>query len=100
MNYMFITFILKHAKINQSILLFLINHYDCIILLVSVYSLLQFHIDGHSDLAPPFYFPGYPSFRMPRDSREINMMIQRNDVFIVVSKKPMMNFERFISCII
>lgn len=37
MNYMFIKFIFKHAKINQSILLFLINHYDCIILLVSVY---------------------------------------------------------------
>lgn len=46
---------------------------------------ILFHIDGHSDLAPPFYFPGYPSFRMPRDSREINMMIQRNDVFIVQS---------------
>lgn len=59
--------------------------------------MLQFHIDGHSDLAPPFYFPGYPSFRMPRDSREINMMIQRNDVFIVVSNKPTMNFERFVN---
>lgn len=37
MNYMFITFIFKHAKINQSILLFLINHTDCFILVVSVF---------------------------------------------------------------
>ncbi|XP_061181160.1 UPF0489 protein C5orf22 homolog [Saccostrea echinata] len=43
------------------------------------------HIDGHSDMAAPFYFPGYPIFRMPKDSREINMMMQRNDVFIVQS---------------
>lgn len=37
MNYMFITFIFKHAKINQSILLFLINHTDCFILVVSIF---------------------------------------------------------------
>ncbi|KAK3092112.1 hypothetical protein FSP39_025310 [Pinctada imbricata] len=41
------------------------------------------HIDGHSDMAIPFLVQGYPFFRLPRDSKEIIKMMQRNDVFIV-----------------
>lgn len=41
------------------------------------------HIDGHSDMAPPFYFPDFPYFRAPRDKLEVKAMMQRNDAFIV-----------------
>ncbi|KAL3876971.1 hypothetical protein ACJMK2_034743 [Sinanodonta woodiana] len=39
------------------------------------------HIDGHSDLAPPFFVPGYPFFRYPRHN-ELKMLMQKNDAFI------------------
>ena len=45
---------------------------------------LQVHIDGHNDFAVPFLVPGYPFFRMPKDAKEKNGMMQRNDVFIMV----------------
>lgn len=46
---------------------------------------VQFHIDGHSDAAPPYNASLLPLFRWPRDPEEIRGMMQANDVFIVVS---------------
>lgn len=39
------------------------------------------HIDGHSDMAPPIYFPGYPFFRWPSED-QLALLMQRNDAFI------------------
>ncbi|XP_045211860.2 uncharacterized protein LOC123563237 [Mercenaria mercenaria] len=42
------------------------------------------HIDGHSDLAPPLYVPGYPVFIWPHE-RELKFLMQTNDAFIQAS---------------
>ncbi|OWF40353.1 uncharacterized protein LOC110463923 [Mizuhopecten yessoensis] len=41
------------------------------------------HLDGHSDMAPPFFLSRYPAWRPPKDSKELHTMMQRNDAFIV-----------------
>ncbi|XP_063405846.1 uncharacterized protein LOC134689807 [Mytilus trossulus] len=41
------------------------------------------HIDGHSDLAMPFNTAFFPTFRRPRTLRDIEAMMQSNDVFIM-----------------
>ncbi|XP_060066607.1 uncharacterized protein LOC132546896 [Ylistrum balloti] len=41
------------------------------------------HVDGHSDMAPPFFLSRYPAWRPPRDNKELHTMMQRNDAFIV-----------------
>lgn len=41
------------------------------------------HIDGHSDMAPPFFLSRYPAWRAPKDNKELHIMMQRNDAFIV-----------------
>ncbi|XP_067670757.1 UPF0489 protein C5orf22 homolog [Haliotis asinina] len=40
------------------------------------------HIDGHSDGADPFNRLRNPIYRMPRNEREIRLMMVKNDVFI------------------
>ncbi|ELU01312.1 hypothetical protein CAPTEDRAFT_215860 [Capitella teleta] len=40
------------------------------------------HVDGHSDESIPNYIAGMPFFRYPRDEEEVEMLMQKNDVFI------------------
>lgn len=42
------------------------------------------HIDGHADLAPPVYVPGFPFFTWPRE-KELKFLMQTNDAFIQAS---------------
>ncbi|XP_062607921.1 uncharacterized protein LOC134269733 [Saccostrea cucullata] len=43
------------------------------------------HIDGHSDMASNFYLEGYPFFKWPKNPKDINIMMQRNDGFITAA---------------
>ncbi|KAK3091758.1 hypothetical protein FSP39_022432, partial [Pinctada imbricata] len=40
------------------------------------------HIDGHSDMAPPKYFPGFPFFKFPSKGKD-RFLMQENDMFIM-----------------
>lgn len=42
------------------------------------------HIDGHADLAPLYYLPGYPFFKWPAD-KQLKYLMQTNDAFIQAS---------------
>ena len=53
---------------------------------ICTFSCHQIHIDGHSDLAPPMYFPGYPFFKWPTED-QVQLLMQRNDAFIQVHVK-------------
>ncbi|KAL5018308.1 hypothetical protein ScPMuIL_004030 [Solemya velum] len=41
------------------------------------------HIDGHGDMATPWYVNGFPFFRYPKGPTEVSKMMQTNDVFIM-----------------
>ena len=45
----------------------------------------QIHIDGHDDMAMPSHFPDFPTFRWPKTKQDFKLLMQRNDVFIMVS---------------
>ena len=36
-------------------------------------------------MAPPSHFPDYPTFRWPKTRQDFKLLMQRNDVFIIVS---------------
>ena len=46
---------------------------------------LQVHIDGHSDEALPQLFDGVPFFEWPSTDDQVQALMQKNDVFILVS---------------
>ena len=43
------------------------------------------HIDGHSDEALPQLFDGVPFFEWPSTDEQVRALMQKNDVFIMVS---------------
>ena len=43
------------------------------------------HIDGHSDEALPQLFDGVPFFEWPSTDDQVRALMQKNDVFILVS---------------
>jgi hypothetical protein len=45
----------------------------------------QIHIDGHDDMAMPSHFPDFPTFRWPKTKQDFKLLMQKNDVFIMVS---------------
>ena len=44
----------------------------------------QVHIDGHDDGGLPEYQRGYPWFSWPKNSEELRILMQANDLFLTV----------------
>ena len=55
----------------------------------------KIHIDGHSDMAMPFYDPKMPFFRWPNTMDQMHHMMQANDVFIQVGNN---NYQLMLEC--
>jgi hypothetical protein len=56
----------------------------CVMCYVLCFCFHKVHIDGHSDESIPEYISGMPFFRFPRDEEEVEMLMQKNDIFIQV----------------